>query len=957
MDSTNTGPARKLALTVYENERNPAGKSATADWPAICNLLTNRTIRQQREGGKGFSGNRLKPGTTRKNVNVDFMSMAIADIDNGTTLESLMPAIGEYEWFAYSSFKHTDAAPRYRIVFPLTKDVPADEWGAVWDAFSTALIGGNNDPATKDPSRFFWLPMAHPDRIEMSFVQHNSGKWLDPDSLPRANDSSFELPKTAKPVENVLGGPNGFPPSSLALVADRCAQIKLFKDTGGSKEPFWYACLGVAKHAEDGPLLAHEWSKQYAGYDPAETQSKMDQWKHGPTTCKRFTEVNESGCEDCAFKGKVTSPIQLGKVLDERPPELTETTADGTTATFTPPLWPQGFRCRNNTVYMQIPDKDDIPQEVRVFSPMFYFTERIELDDGTYALRARMNVTGTRWREFDVPTRQIAEMRSLKATLASYEIMTHNDKLTEHYVKDYVTKLRENIEHVNTFRQFGWNEARTGFVIGDQMIHKDGRSKVRLSQDTLRNPMFTNCCAVSGTKEEWTAGVMELYDRENGHPYQYTICTQFGSPLTPLLGHSEWSGIPLALTSGDTGYGKTTCALIGMNALYNGSQLMVSSVTPKAIVGRASVMNHVPVLYDELTQQLPDPEDLADVVYTLTTGTPRAGMESGGRERVPLPNFKGMHTFTANKNFMEKLAQAKVNPIATQMRIFEIPMESYDRMDSLANESTLHAKHHTLANHLKDNVYGVWTDDYFRFITENRSLVEDKLRSTANALVAHLGGNAAKERFYAYHIACTLVGGWIAKRIGAIAFDLNELRDWAIRHIGRMRDTANQYGANTGDLFSKFLSDIHGQILVTKHYDLLDYRRNQIEVPMLPIRNAVNARLVLGSDKERGKFYVSIKAIDEWCTKNNQTPSEFRRRLAGANLLRQISDKGRGFDKEIYLAKGVPTVPLGKCRCYEVDFATVQGYIEEYVESNVKDFYSPSAVSVTKPEGAQAAAL
>lgn len=947
MDSSTDGAARKLSLTIYENERTPAGRSATADWGAVCSLLEKRSVRHVREGGRGFSGNRLKPGATRKNENVEYVSMAIADIDNGTTLESLMPVIGGYEWFAYSSFKHTDEKPRFRIVFPLTKDVPGTEWGTTFKQFDQQLILGNCDPATKDPSRFFWLPMAHPDRIEMSFVQRNHGKWLDPDALQPVEDPSplDALPVSSdEPFENVLGGGQQFPESSFALVAERCEQIKFFKDTGGDSEPHWHKCIGVAKHTTDGHALIHEWGKAYSGYSPAETEKKYAQWKHGPTTCAKFEEVASERCKTCAYKGKVTSPIQLGVLVEQTPPTFTQTVGN-TTTTFTPPFWPAGFSARNGTVYMQIPKDDGTVDSVRTFAPLFYFTERIELDDGTYALRARMNVRGNLWREFDVPTKQLAETRTLKATLASYEIMTYNDKLTEAYVKEYASKLREHVDHVNTFRQFGWNSNRTGFIMGDTMIHKDGRSRVRLSTDTVRDPNLTNIHAVSGTKEEWSEAVMELYNRENGLPYQYTLCTQFGAPLASLLGHSEWNGIPLALTSDDSGYGKTTCVLIGINALSHGTRTMMSSITPKAIIGRASVMNHVPVLYDELTQQLTDPEDLMDVTYTLSTGKPRSGMESSGRERVPLPDFIAMASITANKNYMEKLAAAKTNPMATQMRIFEIPMESYDKMDTLLESSKLHSKHHQLANHVKDNVYGVWADDYFKFVIENRALVEAKLRQTANALVAHLGGHAARERFYAYHVACAMVGGWVAKRIGAIGFELNEIRDWALRHIERMRATANNYGANTSDLFSKFLADIHGKILVTKHYDTLDYRRNNIEVPMLPLRGSVCARLVLGSEKERGKLYVSVKALDEWCAENDQAPTAFRRRLASSSLLRQLSDRGKGLEKEMYLAKGVPTVPMGKCRCVEVDFATVQGYIEEHIDNRIIDFHIPTGAS------------
>ena len=159
-----------------------------------------------------------------------------------------------------------------------------------------------------------------------------------------------------------------------------------------------------------------------------------------------------------------------------------------------------------------------------------------------------------------------------------------------------------------------------------------------------------------------------------------------------------------------------------------------------------------------------------------------------------------------------------------------------------------------------------------------------------------------------------------------------------------------RYHTNTEDKFSKFLGDLHGTILITRNYDALDARRGLTEVPMIPLRAAINARLVLGSDKERPKFYVSVKAMDEWCAKNDMTPSAFRRQLTGANLLRVIGDQGKGFDKKISLGRGVPQCPTAQCRCMEIEYAAAHGYVEEFVGSNVVSLHSAVPNSVPEEE-------
>lgn len=99
---------------------------------------------------------------------------------------------------------------------------------------------------------------------------------------------------------------------------------------------------------------------------------------------------------------------------------------------------------------------------------------------------------------------------------------------------------------------------------------------------------------------------------------------------------------------------------------------------------------------------------------------------------------------------------------------------------------------------------------------------------------------------------------------------------------------------------------------------------------MLQTRNSVVARLVLGTNVERPKLFISTKAIDAWCVKNSITPLQFKRDLNALGLIVAVGDN---LDKKVSLGRGVPSHPMGQCRCLEFKFSAAQGYIDEFVGS------------------------
>jgi RecA-family ATPase len=99
-------------------------------------------------------------------------------------------------------------------------------------------------------------------------------------------------------------------------IAEGCAQLRELRDNAANQgRDSWWSCLGVLAHCQDGDRFAHAWSKKYAEYTFAETQSELDGWRNnaeGATRCETFDRKNPGICNQCPHWEKINSPISLG---------------------------------------------------------------------------------------------------------------------------------------------------------------------------------------------------------------------------------------------------------------------------------------------------------------------------------------------------------------------------------------------------------------------------------------------------------------------------------------------------------------------------------------------------------------------------------------------------------------------------------------------------------------------
>lgn len=141
----------------------------------------SREMRDKIKDKGGLVGGHLKDGR-RKVANVLCRSMGTMDVDSPE--EGFVEKYRKEHRFAsvlYSTHSHTPEAPRYRIIFPFTEDVPPEKYEAImrWFAFEIGIEGV--DPCSYRVNQLMHFPTTPSDGEYIYEVF--DGDWLDPDAF------------------------------------------------------------------------------------------------------------------------------------------------------------------------------------------------------------------------------------------------------------------------------------------------------------------------------------------------------------------------------------------------------------------------------------------------------------------------------------------------------------------------------------------------------------------------------------------------------------------------------------------------------------------------------------------------------------------------------------------------------------------------------------------------------
>lgn len=178
-------PSLTLYKSIYDNKTNKKMSFDTfKGFEDMLYLLSQKPL-PDKQSAMLMTPSTYLPNTTRANANVvSWAGWAAVDVDENAE-EILKELTKEYYYVCYSTASSTKEKLKFRLIFPLSSDVPADKIKHFWYALNKELndIG---DPQTKDLSRMYYIPATYAGAD--NFIFTNKGDVMNPNAIMLKHD-------------------------------------------------------------------------------------------------------------------------------------------------------------------------------------------------------------------------------------------------------------------------------------------------------------------------------------------------------------------------------------------------------------------------------------------------------------------------------------------------------------------------------------------------------------------------------------------------------------------------------------------------------------------------------------------------------------------------------------------------------------------------------------------------
>jgi len=644
-----------------------------------------------------------------------------------------------------------------------------------------------------------------------------------------------------------------------------CMQIKdMLAKPNSVHYDLWCAGLSIANCCVDGDTAIHKLSKGHDGYSFEDTEAKATEFNNGPRTCGWFQNNFPRGCEGCKHAGQIVTPLKLGEfvaesMLDELViptpdviPEVTPAIADlvtdeAPTRIKIPKLPFPYFRGMNGGIYRKVKnDAGEMEEEVIYANDLFVMKRVKDANEGE-VLILNLVLPQDGLVEFAIPLKSIASVDKLRDALAHHGVAVSNRKRMENimaYIVSANDELQRYMKAEMSRPQFGWHENDAVFVIGRREITATGS---KYSPPSSKTASLAGYLEPTGDYDAWKS-VMGTLARPGWEHHQLGALIAFGAPLMQFTSES---GVMFNFVSENSGTGKTLIQHF-INSVYgNTTQLMMRKHdTLASRYDRLGVMCNLPGCMDEVTN-LSGP-DVSDLAYSISEGRGRNRMESGSnKERVNTAWWKTLVAVSSNASMVDKLTTSKAMADGELHRVFEYEINKPEELDPDYAQG--------LVTTLMNN-YGHAGDIYLKYVLKdikNTKALIDRVRKVINREI----GAQSSERVWIAGISCKIAGGYIAKSLGIITWDMDALFKLAIKELKAKRGEAAAEKMSFNSVLGEFLSENKGAILqINGKADA----RSGIE--QAPIFNP-NVRIIGRYEPDTNRLYILQSAFKDYCVK------------------------------------------------------------------------------------------
>jgi hypothetical protein len=672
-----------------------------------------------------------------------------------------------------------------------------------------------------------------------------------------------------------------------SLSGSGCAQIKfIIENVQTCPEPLWYAGLSVAARCRDGAESIHLMSEGHPGYSYDATERKAAQslkeatWAHG---CKAFAKENAEGCDGCPHKGKIFSPIELGKVLKiaqqpTEPAPTKEVSKDEEDspgiAPDTPKLlaFPQFLfpyaRGEHGGIYFTPPPRRDkkggmIQDPPERISPSdFYPVMRVfsSQDGECFVVKVYLPLDGCR--EFLLPLKDVTSIDRLKAILAHNGIVFNiNDapRIASYLMKwsEYLIEVQK--AHIMRTQQ-GWSESYDGFLVGTNEITL-GETRYCPPSPLAKN--LVKSLKQTGDYKTWKESA-QMFNDPGYELHAFTMLCGFASPLMQF---TNVNGVAVSLYNTDSGVGKSGALYGALSAWGRPKPMSVYAGTPNGMIMRMVTSKNLPFGLDE--QGNLDPKFVSSLIYNISSGKSKVRMMSStNQEREQAFETFLISILTTNKPMRGLLYEHRADATAENLRLLELTMTK----PSVKGYELTQERGLVMFDRFHEHNGFAGPD----FIQKIMGYGVDNLQRDIRAKFLQVGDRYSinpEYRFLTNLIAVTSKTSEYLDKYDIVHFDTDRIFDVVGQEIeaiitGKRTEDENNYTDIIGDFISR---NIQSCLVIREG-----------KVTMEP-RNSLFVR----AEVDTGMIYISSSAMKEHLRKERMDVKGFEDRLRKFGVLQQ----------------------------------------------------------------------
>lgn len=178
----------EFEVSLFRNKLDNAPRLIRWSWDELCDKFRKPIVRGAKDGQlfspAVFNGTRAK-------VNAERLSLLVFDLDHNADFAAIKRQLISLEckYVVCSTHSHLRitesnplAEPRYRVVIPLTKPIPANRFPSLWH-YAKQATGLAIDESAKDASRVYYIPAIATPGAPFEFYAHE-GETLNWERLP-----------------------------------------------------------------------------------------------------------------------------------------------------------------------------------------------------------------------------------------------------------------------------------------------------------------------------------------------------------------------------------------------------------------------------------------------------------------------------------------------------------------------------------------------------------------------------------------------------------------------------------------------------------------------------------------------------------------------------------------------------------------------------------------------------